>query len=139
MTPALWLALALTAGPSTTAPTTTTTTTTTTATTAPATTAPAAAAPLARGAVQPSSPRTQALVVLSAGAGFGVVSAVAFSIGLDAERELRASVHGEQAADDLVNRRTAAAWVAWPAALLSAAGVGGGAAWLALQGDGEGP
>src|SRR5437763_1380838 len=50
--------------------------------------------------------RNQALLVLVAGVGVSVVSGVAFVTGFDAERELRASVHGEAAADALLNKRT---------------------------------
>jgi hypothetical protein len=80
-------------------------------------------------------PHTQHLLLLGGGIGVGVVSAVAFTTGLDAERALQASVHSEADADTLLNKRTIAGWVAWPAALISLGAIGASALLLATEGS----
>jgi hypothetical protein len=78
--------------------------------------------------------RNRGLTYLAGGAGVGVVSAVGFKQGLDAERALRAGAHDEKSADDLLNRRTIAGWVAWPTLVVGAAGVATGVTLLVLHG-----
>ena len=97
---------------------------------------------LALAAPEPAPPaatfelgRSEGLVALGAGLGLGVVSMTAFAAGLESERRLRAGeVRGEDA-NDALTQRAVAAWVAWPAAVLSVAGVGA-ATWL-LSSEGE--
>jgi hypothetical protein len=79
------------------------------------------------------SAHNQALLIVGGGVGLGIVSTTAFVVGLDKERELRAAPHDEKAADDILNQRTAAAWVAWPSALLSVGAMAWGGALLAMQ------
>lgn len=80
--------------------------------------------------------RTEGIVSLGAGIGLGVTSILAFSAGLEAERQMRAgeTATREQQADALT-QRAVAAWVAWPSAVLSAAGVIGGGWILSEQGE----
>ena len=80
-------------------------------------------------------PHTQHLLILGGGIGVGIVSAVAFTTGFDAERELQASVHNEADADALLNKRTIAGWVAWPAAFVSVAGISAAVVLLATEGS----
>ena len=79
------------------------------------------------------APRNQALLVLGGGGASSIASATAFVVGFDAERELRASIHDEAAADALFNKRTVAAWVAWPTAIVGVAGVATGLTLLVLH------
>jgi hypothetical protein len=78
--------------------------------------------------------RTQHRLIVAGGVAVGIVSAVAFSTGFDAERELQASVHSEADADALLNKRTVAGWVAWPTALISVGAISAGIALLASEG-----
>lgn len=80
-------------------------------------------------------PHTQHLLILGAGIGAGAVSAVAFTTGFDAERELQASTHSEADADTLLNKRTIAGWVAWPTALISVGAIAAGVVLLATEGS----
>ncbi len=77
--------------------------------------------------------RTGALSILGGGIALGVTSLVAFNAGFDAERQLRSGeasgVDGQNAA---LTQRAVSAWVAWPTAVLSVAGVLGGG-WLVAE------
>lgn len=75
----------------------------------------------------------EGVLTLAAGLALGVTSVVAFSAGFEAERQLRAGEVRGVAADDALTQRTVAAFVAWPAAVLSLVGVAGGASLLASQ------
>ena len=73
--------------------------------------------------------RSDGLVALGAGLGLGVVSLAAFQAGFEAERRLRAGEARGDDAEAALTQRAVAAWVAWPAAVLSVAGVGA-ATWV---------
>jgi hypothetical protein len=96
-------------------------------------------ADVARAAPLAIDRRTQGVAALGGGALFGVTSLVAFTAGLDAERELRAARHTRAEANDIMLRRGVAAWVAWPSALLAAAGTGAGVLLLNLPEDEPAP
>ena len=72
------------------------------------------------------------VLTLGAGLALTVTSLAAFSVGLEIERQLRAREVRGIAADEALVQRGAAAFIAWPAAVLSLAGVVGGAFVLAL-------
>lgn len=77
--------------------------------------------------------RTGALSVLGGGILLGVTSLVAFDAGFDAERQLRSGeARGVDEQNAALTQRAVAAWVAWPTAVLSVAGVLGGG-WLVAQ------
>jgi hypothetical protein len=73
------------------------------------------------------------LGALGAGAALGIVSAASLVIGLDIERSLRAEIHDRATADALMGQRAAAGFVAWPSAILAAAGIATGVTLLALD------
>jgi hypothetical protein len=75
--------------------------------------------------------RDAGALVLAAGIATGVTSVVAFSAGLEVERQLRAREVQGTAAKDALTARTVAAFVAWPAAVVSLLGVAGGAYLIA--------
>lgn len=75
--------------------------------------------------------RDEGVLMIGAATALGVTSMVAFSAGFELERQLRArEVEGAAAADALTERMVAA-FVAWPAALLSLLGIAGGAYLIA--------
>lgn len=74
--------------------------------------------------------REAGAVMLATGIALGVTSMVAFSTGFEAERQLRAREVQGTAAADALTERTVAAFVAWPAALLSVGGVAAGAYFI---------
>jgi hypothetical protein len=77
--------------------------------------------------------RTGALSILAGGLGLGVVSMFSFNAGLEAERQLRSGeARGVDAQNEALTQRAVAAWVAWPTAVLSVAGVVGGG-WLVAE------
>jgi len=91
-------------------------------------------APAAPAAPMADALRNQTLVTFTTGALFGVASTAAFTAGLDVERELRAGGLDRTASDDLLVRRSAYAWIAWPTAAISAAALSVGTYFLFEQG-----
>jgi hypothetical protein len=82
--------------------------------------------------------RTGALSVLAGGLVLGVTSLLAFNTGFEAERQLRSGeARGVDEQNTALTQRAVSAWVAWPTAVLSVAGVLGGG-WLVAAGEGEG-
>jgi hypothetical protein len=68
--------------------------------------------------------RTEGLGALGGGIVLGATSMAAFAAGLEAERQLRAGeVRGQEEQSEALTQRAIAAWVAWPAAVLSVAGI----------------
>lgn len=80
--------------------------------------------------------RTGALSILAGGVALGVTSLLAFNTGFEAERQLRSGeASGVGAQNAALTQRAVAAWVAWPTAVLSVAGVLGGG-WLVADEEG---
>lgn len=77
--------------------------------------------------------RTGALSILGGGIALGVTSLIAFNAGFDAERQLRSGeASGVDGQNSALTQRAVSAWVAWPTAVLSVAGVLGGG-WLVAE------
>lgn len=81
--------------------------------------------------------RTGGLAALGTGIALGVTSLFAFNAGFEAERQLRSGeASGVDAQNDALMQRGVAAWIAWPAAVLSVIGVVGGG-WLLTEAEAE--
>jgi hypothetical protein len=81
--------------------------------------------------------RTGALSVLAGGLVLGVTSLIAFNTGFEAERQLRSGeARGVDEQNTALAQRAVSAWVAWPTAVLSVAGVLGGG-WLVAADEDE--